>query len=684
MSNKIVGEITNVVGFETDKRSYEQVKKDMQNLSTHWNRCADKMKTPALEKMKQVSRELKRQRDLVKEIQRIQAATKNPVTTPSRTPRTSPTRQPRQPRRPLGLPVGGKALKIKSIIGRAGEESRPALTMEQAAKGLAIARQRLALSEIQKRNAKREGDYQRMMITSASQLSRIQKADVALRYEAIRAMQKQLALEKAGKTTRNQTRMLQARYVRDLRRNARMRSNSKKAGRINTSPKMMGPGVGAAGMSGAAVGVAAVAAVGAAIVAAVSAGIQKGFDTISASTQRQGDRDLLQKGYGISDVEFRAVQKAVREGSGFNLSAEKYNDMNKDLREKAGESLQGTWKKDKKTGEWKLSGGGELGSDLLTAVANREGIKKAKAMQRALQDMTTVEFVQMLKNMEKSGKYTANEVRFFAEAINDVSLLLPGAENLIDRVNLSMEQIISSGMYLTEQEQESIRQLQGMGAAFDQASNTLGDKFTASVGATLEQYGIDQKAVNESMAKLRPLVEDLGTVMGWSIHRLKEFVDNLAEAYNKIREWFLGGREETMQERMKAESIEGSRDQNWYFKRMQEGASLSDIDKEAEYLRGGGSYWLANQMAQLHDTFAAGSLGYINDWNKGPLTSSNDFGGYAGNMGQSIGVDVSGKQAIEVSLNFNNEMFENKVEQIAWDVTNENNRRDLNMMGIGN
>lgn len=684
MSNKIVGEITNVVGFETDKRSYEQVKKDMQNLSTHWNRCADKMKTPALEKMKQVNRELKRQRDLVKEIQRIQAATKNPVTTPSRTPRTSPTRQPKQPRRPLGLPVGGRALKIKSIIGRAGEESRPALTMEQAAKGLAIARQRLALSEIQKRNAKREGDYQRMMITSASQLSRIQKADVALRYEAIRAMQKQLALEKAGKTTRNQTRMLQARYVRDLRRNARMRSNSKKAGRINTSPKMMGPGVGAAGMSGAAVGVAAVAAVGAAIVAAVSAGIQKGFDTIEASTQRQGNRDLLQKGYGISDVEFRAVQKAVREGSGFNLSAEKYNDMNKDLREKAGESLQGTWKKDKKTGEWRLSGGGELGSDLLTAVANKEGIKKAKAMQRALQDMTTVEFVQMLKNMEKSGKYTANEVRFFAEAINDVSLLLPGAENLIDRVNLSMEQIISSGMYLTEQEQESIRQLQGMGAAFDQASDTLGDKFTASVGATLEQYGIDQAAVNESMAKLRPLVEDLGTVMGWSIHRLKEFVDNLAEAYNKIREWFLGGREETMQERMKAESIEGSRDQNWYFKRMQEGASLSDIDKEAEYLRGGGSYWLANQMAQLHDTFAAGSLGYINDWNKGPLTSSNDFGGYAGNMGQSIGVDVSGKQAIEVSLNFNTEMFENKVEQIAWDVTNENNRRDLNMMGIGN
>lgn len=679
MSNKIVGEITNVIGFQTDKRSYEQVKKDMQDLSTHWNRCADKMKTPALEKMKQVNRELKRQRDLVREIQRIQAATKNPVTTPSRTPRTAPTRQPRQPRqprRPMGLPVGGRALKIKSIIGRAGEESRPALTMEQAARGLAIARQRLALSEIQKRNAKREGDYQRMMITSASQLSRIQKADVALRYEAIRAMQKQLALEKAGKTTRNQTRIMQAEYVRDLRRNARMRSNSKKAGRINTSPKAMGTGIGAAGMSGAAVATAAVAAVGAAIVAAVSSGIQKGFATIEASTQRQGERDLLQKGYGISDVEFRAVQKAVREGSGFNLSAEKYNDMNKDLREKAGESLVGEWKKDKKTDEWRLSGGGELGSDLLTTVANREGIRKAKAVQRALQDMTTVEFVQMLKNMEKSGKYTANEVRFFAEAINDVSLLLPGAENLIDRVNLSMEEIISSGMYLTQQEQESIRQLQGMGAAFDQASNTLGDKFTASVGATLKQYGIDQAAVNEAMAKLKPLVEDLGSAMGRSIAKLLEFVDSLAEAYNKIREWFLSGREETMKERMKTEGIEGSRDQNWFAKRMQEGASLSDIDKEADILRGGGSFWLAEQMAKIHDFDRSLS---IPSWKNAPLTSTSGFRGYSDTMGQSIDVDVSGKQLIEVSLDFNTDMFKNQVKQIAWDVTNENNARDANL-----
>lgn len=532
MSNKIVGEITNVVGFQTDKRSYEQVKADMQKLTTTWNRCADKMRSPSLEKMKQVSRELKRQRDLVKEIQRIQAATKNPVTTPSRTPRTAPTRQPKQPRRPLGLPVGGKALKVKSIIGRAGEESRPALTMEQAAKGLAIARQRLALSEIQKRNAKREGDYQRMMITSASQLSRIQKADVALRYEAIRAMQKQLALEKAGKTTRNQTRMLQAKYVRDLRRNARMRSNSRKAGRINTSPEAMGPKV--LGMpAGAAINGAAIAAIG---VSAISSGLQKGFETIRDSTQRQGDRDLLQKGYGISDIEFRAVQQAVREGSGYNLSAEKYNDMNKDLREKAGESLQGEWKKDKKTGEWRLSGGGELGSNLLTAVANKEGIKKAKAMQRALQDMTTVEFVQMLKNMEKSGKYTANEVRFFAEAINDVSLLLPGSEDIIMRTNQAMEQIIASGTYLTEEEQKSIRQLQGLEAAFEQSSNYLKDKFTSTVGETLEQYGVNQKAVSDAMKELQPFITDVAKGFSTLVNNVLWCIEMFGKGYKALKD----------------------------------------------------------------------------------------------------------------------------------------------------
>ncbi|EMV5396192.1 tape measure protein [Escherichia coli] len=73
MSNKIVGEITNVIGFQTDKRSYDQVKADMRKLTTTWNQCADKMKTPALEKMKQVNQQLRKQRDLLREIKAAQS-----------------------------------------------------------------------------------------------------------------------------------------------------------------------------------------------------------------------------------------------------------------------------------------------------------------------------------------------------------------------------------------------------------------------------------------------------------------------------------------------------------------------------------------------------------------------------------------------------------------------------------
>lgn len=73
MSNKIVGELTNVIGFETDKRSYEKVKADMRKLTNTWNQCANKMQTPALEKMKQVTQQLKKQRDLLREIKAAQS-----------------------------------------------------------------------------------------------------------------------------------------------------------------------------------------------------------------------------------------------------------------------------------------------------------------------------------------------------------------------------------------------------------------------------------------------------------------------------------------------------------------------------------------------------------------------------------------------------------------------------------
>lgn len=73
MSNKIVGEITNVIGFQTDKRSFEQVKADMRKLTNTWNQCADKMRSPSVEKMKQVTQELKKQRDLLREIKAAQS-----------------------------------------------------------------------------------------------------------------------------------------------------------------------------------------------------------------------------------------------------------------------------------------------------------------------------------------------------------------------------------------------------------------------------------------------------------------------------------------------------------------------------------------------------------------------------------------------------------------------------------
>ena len=72
MSNKIVGELVNVVSFQTDKRSFDQVRKDMQRLATTWNQCANKMQTPSLEKMKQVSSQLRKQRDLLREIRATQ------------------------------------------------------------------------------------------------------------------------------------------------------------------------------------------------------------------------------------------------------------------------------------------------------------------------------------------------------------------------------------------------------------------------------------------------------------------------------------------------------------------------------------------------------------------------------------------------------------------------------------
>ncbi|MGV8924871.1 MAG: chemotaxis protein [Ewingella sp.] len=406
-------------------------------------------------------------------------------------------------------------------FGKPGEAYNPSLVdaqnaamarvQSQRAQDIAATKRRIADQEKREASMKREVNYYNALRRSALTLSNINGADVATRYKAISAAKEALKAQKEERYTVEETRFEMARITQELRNQARLQNRitreqkaaGRRAGRVNTEKR---------GSSGA--WLLAGGAVGAATLAG-SMGISRAGGVLSESMERSRDVKKLEP-YGFGQLQFAAIQDLAMSKAGYSLSADKLADLNKDTTEKAGELLNtGSFKKNKKTGAVNFSGGGEFADIINNVLTSTNGNQKvAQTVIGELQKMNFPDFIIYLKQLQKTFKWTDNQVRHLAEAVNDGSVFLSVFDDQGDAVIDRMKQLSKEGWALSQAQQANLDTLSSLGSEYARVQESLGDHFSASFVDGLGEYGKNTDSLRQGMAGLIPIVDGLGKNLG--------------------------------------------------------------------------------------------------------------------------------------------------------------------------
>lgn len=246
-----------------------------------------------------------------------------------------------------------------------------------------------------------------------------------------------------------------------------------------------------------------------------SMGVARVGQTLQGSLERSRDVKKLQQ-YGISQLEFTALQDLAMSRVGYSLSADKLADLNKDTTEKAGELLNtGSFKRNKKTGQVNFSGGGEFSDIINNVLTSTNGNQKvAQKVIGELQKLDFPTFITYLKQLQKTFKWTDNQTRHLAEAVNDGSVFLEvfndEGQGLINR----MQKLSAEGWTLSEAQQTNLDKLAALGAEYNRVQTSLADHFSASFVQGLGEYATNTDTLRQSMTGLIPIADNLGQSLG--------------------------------------------------------------------------------------------------------------------------------------------------------------------------
>ncbi|MDC7942349.1 MULTISPECIES: chemotaxis protein [Klebsiella/Raoultella group] len=246
-----------------------------------------------------------------------------------------------------------------------------------------------------------------------------------------------------------------------------------------------------------------------------SMGVARVGQTLQGSLERSRDVKKLEQ-YGISQLEFTALQDLAMSRVGYSLSADKLADLNKDTTEKAGELLNtGSFKRNKKTGQVNFSGGGEFADIINNVLASTNGNQKvAQKVIGELQKLNFPTFITYLKQLQKTFKWTDRQVRHLAEAVNDGSVFLEvfndEGQGLINR----MQKLSAEGWTLSEVQQANLDKLAALGAEYNRVQTSLADHFSASFVQGLGEYATNTDTLRQSMTGLIPIADNLGQSLG--------------------------------------------------------------------------------------------------------------------------------------------------------------------------
>ncbi|EFO6442675.1 chemotaxis protein [Escherichia coli] len=567
-TNKIVTSTVNEISWITDDASYQKAKKKIISLKAAHEKpakalekaqkrtvqsegkaalAAAKAQTAKLRQAEQLSKQQQKQAQIQAKMERDAVSHANKMTSLQARQLSQQEQAARQNARLAAISdkvrQASRSRAMTYNPNMPGVHSDPSLVARQnaamnrghgaVAADIAATKKAMALEEKRQREKeaglKREVTYYNSLRRSALTLANVNGADVATRYKAISAAKEALKAQKEERYTVEETRFEMARITTELRKQARLQQRMTReqkaagvrAGRVRTESRGGRAGLAAAGVIG-----------GASLVG--SMGVSRVGQTLQGSLERSRDVKKLQQ-YGISNLEFAALQDLSMSRVGYSLSADKLADLNKDTTEKAGELLNtGSFKRNKKTGQVNFSGGGEFADIINNVLTSTNGNQKvAQKVIGELQKLDFPTFITYLKQLQKTFKWTDNQTRHLAEAVNDGSVFLEvfndEGQGLIQR----MHQLSSEGWTLSDAQQANLHKLAALGAEYNRVQTSLADHFSASFVEGLGQYAANTETLRQKMTGLIPISDALGVALGELTTNILSFSGRVGEELKK-------------------------------------------------------------------------------------------------------------------------------------------------------
>lgn len=567
-TNKIVTSTVNEISWITDDASYQKAKKKIISLKAAHEKpakalekaqkrtvqsegkaalAAAKAQTAKLRQAEQLSKQQQKQAQIQAKMERDAVAHANKMTSLQARQLSQQEQAARQNARLAAISAKVQAAaRSRAMIynpNLGGQHYDPGLVSRQTdamnrghgavAADIAATKKAMALEEKRQREKeaglKREVTYYNSLRRSSLTLANVNGADVATRYKAISAAKEALKAQKEERYTVEETRFEMARITTELRKQARLQQRitreqkaaGVRAGRVRTESR------------GGSVGLAAASVIaGGSLIG--SMGVARVGQTLQGSLERSRDVKKLQQ-YGISNLEFAALQDLSMSRVGYSLSADKLADLNKDTTEKAGELLNtGSFKRNSKTGAVTFSGGGEFADIVNLTLQSTNGNQKvAQKVIGELQKLDFPTFITYLKQLQKSFGWTDRQVRHLAEAVNDGSIFLEvfndEGKGLIQRMN----QLASEGWTLSDVQQANLDKLAALGAEYNRVQTSLADHFSASFVEGLGQYAANTDTLRQNMTGLIPISDALGVALGELTTNILSFAGRVGEELKK-------------------------------------------------------------------------------------------------------------------------------------------------------
>lgn len=464
--------LINRVTYQTDIAALRKVRKQMQDLKRKFNESDEKASKDAIKRVRMESAE------------RIRAAR----------------REARELRRlGAGAGAGGNRGGNRGGSGGGGRSGgRTDADREAIRQRREQAKQRREEEKRIRQQGTRDERAALMRRSRGFDISRLQGLNAEQRHNAVREAHRiseeyrnqTMSLQQANEALRQQRRQLES--------IARQQRNANRRAGTPTPRNSLAAGLAATGLA-AGIGYGAERLTGAA------------RETLAGSIERNAGRQQLQQ-YGISGIEADALIQQVRAKTGRTLTYEQLADQSKDFHEKVGEASLGQWNQ-AKDGSWSLGSSGEMG-DLINAVTQRGGKAAGQQVQQNLQGMNFTDYLVYLRQLQKQFKFTDAQMTFFAETVNDGSLALGGIDQTGKNLDETMMSIARTGSALTDEQSKNLTYLSSLGQVAQQASDNLGDSFSAAFAGRMEALGIGADETRQSFAELRPIMRELGETVG--------------------------------------------------------------------------------------------------------------------------------------------------------------------------